>query len=148
MSYPSVPVNHPDPFSQFPGYISVPLSKISHITAGQNLGATGVTISAPQCTAPLVVTPTSSQTFTLPSAATLCDIFGTANQVQVNDVFAIPVLNLGSGAPTFTAGTGGSGSKTLAVYSAANTVYQLLVIQFTNNNPAGSLPSTATYTLL
>jgi hypothetical protein len=137
MSYSSIAVDTPDPFFTYPNTIYAPLTKVDHISAGQTLlASTGGTLYPSQMLAPLVFASTGGiANWTLPSAATLCDIYGTQNQLQVGDIISVSCINLASSAVNIFPGVGGNAptiAKQIPAYSSVNTMYQEIVIQWTN----------------
>ncbi len=101
-----------------------------YIPTIQNLGAVGSQIGVGQIWSMFVVTPGDSPvTWTLP--ATSYYSIGNPNGPEVGSYIILPIVNLGSGgAAIFTAGTGGSGSKSIPASSPVGTP-GYVVIYFT-----------------
>jgi len=139
MSYPSIssyPFGLPDPFGITPNHVQVPLTQIEHISAGQILNSTSsLQLAGPQLLGPLVLNMTGASTgpFTLPTANQLQIAFGGKHQVNVGDVFAIPIFKMASDANSvvFLSNTGGTGTKTVGAWSSTSNTDNL-VIEFTN----------------
>jgi hypothetical protein len=141
MSAQSVPFGLPSQFHQTPSHRSVPISMVSHVPVActLNSGSTGA-VNASQCLAPLILdySATATGAFTLPDAFSLSQAYGNSNistavsalipnyspipsvQVQVGDAFVIPIVIPSTSATgsVFTAGTNGTGSKSVPAYSA------------------------------
>jgi hypothetical protein len=143
--------------------IILPFSRVDHISSSQYY-STGASFTSQNLTAPIVLNLTSANTFTLPSASALLNIFGnvnvnlnllpiqtsdisqvqtaqatqTQNQIQVGDFYIIKVLSLGTALSTILPGTNGTifggGTKTIPIYSAINEMYNLIVIRFTSTS--------------
>lgn len=162
MSSPSISTQLPDPFLSFPSTIAAPITRTVHVPSTQ-VQSTGGQLYASQLTSPLVLNITGNQTFTLPDAFTLSSALGNStisptysgqinsysalpsSQVQPGDTFVIRtyMLSTSSGTGSFTAGTGGTGSKPIPAWtSTANSAD--LVVQFT---AVGYNNSTTSYTL-
>jgi hypothetical protein len=131
----------PNPFHVGPSHIAVPISRVSHVPVActLNSGSTG-SLSASQCIAPFILDYTSTATgaFTLPDAFSLSQAYGNSSistaisalipgfsvipsvQVQVGDVFTIPIVipSTSSQGAVFTAGTGGTGSKAIGAFAS------------------------------
>ena|SRR5271170_1583404 len=166
MSAPSISTQLPDPFSHFPSYVSAPLSRAGHTNASQVVGTVGSqTVSATQLLAPLLLNNTGagSVTITLPDSFSLSNAYGNnsfptfisnqinsfsalpSSQVQVGDVFTVPLIKLptDTGSFTISPGVGGSGSKTLNSYTGASDAEAYnLCLQFT---AVGSATGTTSY---
>lgn len=141
MSAQSVSFGLPNPFHVTPSRVAVAISKVSHVPVActLNSGSTGA-INASQCLTPLILDYSAAATgaFTLPDAFSLSQAYGNSNistavsalipgfspipsvQVQVGDVFSIPIVipSTSSQGAVFTAGTNGTGSKAVAAYAA------------------------------
>lgn len=160
MSAQSVAFGLPNPFHIGPSYRAVPITKAVHIPVActLNSGSTGA-INASQCLAPFILdySATATGAFTLPDAFSLSQAYGNSNistsisslipgysaipstQVQVGDVFTIPVVipSTSSQGAVFSAGTGGSGTKSVTAYATTNSGNGAqLVIRWTAVGPS------------
>jgi hypothetical protein len=154
MSTQDIAFDLPDPFNIKPTYVATPLTGIGKVAAGTVVYSTAAgtaTLSAGQLKAPLVVKDGAggiATTFTLPSAAAVISAFGGLRQVQVGDVFFVPVVNLASTAATFAVGTGGSGANVVVPLYAAPTSERYLTLTIGPSAAPADQTVPATYTLL
>ena len=149
MSFASVPVNLPDPFSITPHLATVPLTKTFHVSGVQVLTGTTTTLGGSQLVAPLILNIATGGTgaYTLPGAYALANAFGSANQVQVGDLFVVPVFSLNAGTGGFFADpSSGAGSTFIAPY-VAPLKQSALSIQFTQAGPGLFATGSYFYTL-
>jgi hypothetical protein len=86
-------------------------------------------VPATSSTSPLVVSPSSDFTWTLPNAA---DYKIGLGGPQVGGIYVVPVINLGTANATFKPGDGGSGLDKIVPKSENTPSY--LFIKFTSNN--------------
>lgn len=106
MSFSSIDVNLPDPFSMFPMANQFPISSVGRVPPSQYF-VDNATLVGSNITAPIVVNKAGAVLLTLPSAVAmftslggLVDVNGLVvsnNKIQLNDVFLIPIVNAGSG---------------------------------------------------
>lgn len=166
MSAQNIPLELPNPFHLAPSSRAVPISRTVHVPAVQTLnsGSTGALVAG-QCVAPFILnySATATGAFTLPDAFSLSQAFGNSSisttisnqipgfgqipstQVQVGDVFAIPVYVVSSSTQgaVFSAGTGGTGTKPVAAYSTSVNSASLEILW----TAVGSQLSQCAYTL-
>jgi hypothetical protein len=123
----------PDPFSLHPSNVAVPLTRTRHVSSVQAISTiVATTLTSSQCLAPLVFTVASgTPTVTLPTATLLLSGLGTATQVQVGDLFIISVYTTStSTAFSITAGSGGTGTKSIPPYSTSS--FTPVLVSFSN----------------
>ena len=162
----------PDPFYQTPSTVTAPISGITHIPAAQVLtlsggGTVSVNVTAAQLLSPLVLNDIAGAIgeIFLPDAFTLSNALGNndainavgilipgftplpSTQIQVGDVFTIPVYQLSTsnspGGTFFFPSTGGSGVHYFNNYATSGN-HEALTIQFTAVGPS---LATCSYTL-
>jgi hypothetical protein len=161
MSYQSIPLALPDPSYQQPSNVNAPISGVTHISGAQTIAftvpASNTTVSAGQCLCPFIINNSSGGpcAIRLPDAFTLSNAYGNndainaigvlipgfsplpSTQVQVGDVFAIPLVvqSTSNAQVIWGSGTGGSGAH--ITHNFDTTLGRdTLVIQFTAVGPS------------
>ena len=147
---------NPDPYIQNRVGLSssVPSLRIQHLSGINTLTATSaLALTSDQLLFPLILNNTSggNLTYTLPSANTLQDIYGTVSKVQVGDVYLIQTVSLPTSVSTvtFALGTGGSGAvRVIPAYSVgAATNVNNLILTFTATADTKLVGAAAAYTV-